>query len=214
MNNLENILICIGVPFLLALFFTKGKQRQDLAFILCGMAVSLLSAYVTRFFMTIYNASALVTAVEITPVCEELLKICPFLLWIAIFEPKEEEILSAAIFIAIGFATFENICYLEENGAENLYYLFLRGIAAGAMHLCEGVEAGYGLAFVFPRTWLRIIGTAGIIGFCVVFHGIYNLLVTAGGICQKCGYLFPIVSISLVLCIRFVKNRLRSEICT
>lgn len=50
MNNLENILICIGVPFLLALFFTKGKQRQDLAFILCGMAVSLLSAYVTPLF--------------------------------------------------------------------------------------------------------------------------------------------------------------------
>ena len=210
MNYLENILICIGVPLLLALFFTKGKQRQDLVFLLCGMIVSLLSAYVTRFFMTVYNADVLVTAVEITPVCEELLKFFPFLLWIVIFEPEAEEILSASIFMAVGFTTFENVCYLLENGAENFYYLFLRGIAAGAMHLFEGVAAGYGLAFVFPRSWLRVIGTAGIIGFCVVFHGIYNLLVTAGGNWQKGGYLFPILSIMLVLCIRFAKNHIQS----
>ena len=210
MNHIENILICIGVPLLLALFFTKGKQRQELVFILCGMVVSLLSSYVTRFFMELYDADTLVTAVEITPVCEELVKFFPFLLWIVIFEPKAEEILSASIFIAVGFATFENICYLAENGAENFYYLFLRGIAAGAMHLFEGAAAGYGLAFAFPRSWLRVIGTAGIVGFCVVFHGIYNLLVTAGGIWQKCGYLFPVLSILLVLCIRFAKNHLKS----
>lgn len=93
MNHIENILICIGVPLLLALFFTKGKQRQELVFILCGMVVSLLSSYVTRFFMEINDADALVTAVEITPVCEEMLKFFPFLLWIIIFEPKAEEIL-------------------------------------------------------------------------------------------------------------------------
>lgn len=210
MNYLENILICIGVPLLLALFFTKGKQRQDLVFLLCGMLVSLLSAYVTRFFMAVYHTDELVTAVEITPVCEELMKFFPFLLWIVIFEPEGEEIVSASILIAVGFATFENICYLSENGAENFYYLFLRGIAAGAMHLCGGVAAGYGLAFVFPRTWLRLIGTAGIMGFCVVFHGIYNLLVTAGGSWQKTGYLFPILCIALVLSMRFIKNHLQN----
>lgn len=210
MNYLENILICIGVPLLLALFFTKGKQRQDLIFLLCGMTVSLLSAYVTRFFMAVYHTDELVTAVEITPVCEELMKFFPFLLWIVIFEPEEEEIVSASILIAVGFATFENICYLAENGAENLYYLFIRGIAAGAMHLCGGVAAGYGLAFVFPRTWLRLIGTAGIMGFCVVFHGIYNLLVTAGGVWQEAGYLFPILCIILVLSIRVIKNHLQN----
>ena len=107
MNHIENILICIGVPFLLALFFTKGKQRQDLAFILCGMAVSLLSAYVTRFFMTIYNASALVTAVEITPVCEEVMKLFPLLFYILIFEPQRDQIPRVAIAISVGFATFE-----------------------------------------------------------------------------------------------------------
>lgn len=209
MSYLENILVCIGVPFLLALFFAKGKQRQDLIFLLCGMIVSLLSAYITRFFMAVYHADALVTAVEITPVCEELLKFFPFLLWIVIFEPEEEDIISASILIAVGFATFENICYLAENGAENFYYLFLRGIAAGAMHLCGGIAAGYGLAFAFPRTWLRIIGTAGIMGFCVVFHGIYNLLVTAGGTWQKGGYFFPILCILLVLSIRFMKKHLQ-----
>ena len=133
MSYLENILVCIGVPFLLALLFVKGKQKEYLGFILCGMCCCLLAAYVTSFFMAIYGADALVTSVEITPVCEEILKFLPFLLWLLIFEPQQEEILSAAMFIAIGFATFENICYLAENGAQNFYFLFLRGIAAGAV---------------------------------------------------------------------------------
>ena len=76
--------------------------------------------------------------------------------------------------------------------------LFFRGIAAGAMHLCGGIAAGLALAFVFQRSWLRLIGIAGIMGFCVAFHGIYNLLVTAGGIWQRCGYLFPILCITVI----------------
>ena len=60
-----------------------------------------------QFFYGNLCADALVTSVEITPVCEEILKFLPFLLWLLIFEPQQEEILSAAMFIAIGFATFE-----------------------------------------------------------------------------------------------------------
>lgn len=198
MSCLENILVCIGVPFLLALLFVKGKQREYISFILCGMVTCLLASYVTSFFMAVYGANTLVTAVEITPVCEEVLKFLPFLLWLFIFEPEEEDIVMAAILIAVGFATFENICYLTENGAANFNFLFLRGIAAGAMHLCGGIASGLGLAFVFQRSWLRLIGIAGIMGFCVVFHGIYNLLVTAGGSWQRCGYLFPILCITVI----------------
>lgn len=54
MSYLENILVCIGVPFLLALLFVKGKQKEYLGFILCGMCCCLLAAYVTSFFMAIY----------------------------------------------------------------------------------------------------------------------------------------------------------------
>lgn len=212
MSYLENILVCIGVPIFLALFFVQKKQRKYLTFILCGMVACLLAAYVTSFFMAVYKADALVSAVEITPVCEEMLKFVPFLLWIVIFEPSEDEVVSGAVFIAIGFATFENICYLIENGAADFYYLFIRGIAAGAMHLCGGIAAGFGLAFVFRHSWLRIIGTVGILGFCIVFHGIYNLLVVAGGIWQKCGYLFPILCITLVVSIRFFKNHLQENL--
>lgn len=212
MSYLENILVCIGVPIFLALFFVQRKQRKFLAFILCGMVTCLLAAYVTGFFMAVCRADVLVSSVEITPVCEEVLKFVPFLLWIVIFEPGEEDIISAGVFTAVGFATFENICYLIENGADNFYYLFIRGIAAGAMHLCGGIAAGAGLAFVFPRSWLRIIGTVGIIGFCIVFHGIYNLLVIAGGTWQKCGYLFPILCISLIVSIRLLKNHLQRNL--
>ena len=89
MSCLENILVCIGVPFLLALLFVKGKQREYISFILCGMVMCLLASYVTSFFMAVYGTNTLVTAVEITPVCEEVLKFLPFLLWLFIFEPEE-----------------------------------------------------------------------------------------------------------------------------
>ena len=130
-----------------------------------------------------------------------------------IFEPQqEEEILSAAIFIAIGFATFENICYLAENGAQNFYFLLLyAGIAAGAMHLCGGIAAGDGIGFVFQRLWLRVIGTIGILGFCIVFHGIYNLLVTAGGTWQRCGYMYLPVICDYVYISSFVQKSLTEK---
>ena len=69
--------------------------------------------------------------------------------------------------------------------------------------------AGYGIGFVFQRLWLRVIGTIGILGFCIVFHGIYNLLVTAGGTWQRCGYLFPVICIMLVYIIRLLRNHLQ-----
>lgn len=34
-------------------------------------------------------------------------------------------------------------------------------------------------------------GTVGILGVCMVLHGIYNLLITADGFWQMVGYFFP-----------------------
>ena len=47
------------------------------------------------------------------------------------------------------------------------------------------------LAYVFRRPWLTCTGTVGILGVCMVLHGIYNLLITADGFWQMVGYFFP-----------------------
>lgn len=90
----------------------------------------------------------------------------------------------------------ENVCYLTQNGAESFNFMIIRGISAGALHILCGVTCGFGLAQLVRHRWLALTGTVGLLGFCVGFHGIYNLLVSAQGTWQLVGYLFPAVVIA------------------
>ena len=191
MTYIENIMVCISIPMLLSLLFIKGSQRKFALFLCIGMGICMISAYVNSFFMMYYQVDGVTAAIEISPVCEEILKMVPLLFYILIFEPEPGEITPVAIAIAVGFATFENVCYLSENGAGDFTFLLIRGISAGAIHILCGIAVGYGIAYVFRQRWLAVTGTVGILGACIVFHALYNLLVTADGIWQAIGYLFP-----------------------
>ena len=191
MTYIENIFTCLAIPLLLSMLFTKGRTRAFTLFVAVGMGVCLLSAHVSSFFMGGYGVDAAAAAIEIAPVCEEVMKLLPLLFYLLIFEPKPQELPAAAIGIAVGFATFENVCYLTENGAENFTFLLIRGISAGALHILCGILLGFGIACVFPRKWLAVTGTVGILGVCTGFHAIYNLLITADGAWRMAGYLFP-----------------------
>lgn len=193
MNYIENIFLCLALPYILTLFFVGKKGRFFLVLITTGMGICLLSAYVSSFFMSYYGADAVTSAVEITPVCEEVMKLLPLLLWMLIFEPEREKIPVVALMIALGFATFENVCYIVENGAENVTFLLMRGISAGAVHILCGLAEGGGLAYVFYRRWLAFMGIIAVLGACIVFHGIYNLLIISDGIWKNAGYLLPIL---------------------
>ncbi|MEI3199509.1 MAG: PrsW family glutamic-type intramembrane protease [Lachnospiraceae bacterium] len=57
----------------------------------------------------------------------------------------------------------------------------IRGISAGAIHILCGITTGFGISYVFGKQWLAVTGAVGILGACIGFHGIYNLLVTASG---------------------------------
>ena len=175
MTYIENIFLCLALPMLLSLLFTSGSPRRFTLFVVLGMATCLLSAYVSSFFMGRHQCSAVTTAIEIAPVCEEILKLLPLLLYFLIFEPDSHKLTPAAIGIAVGFATFENVCYLTENGAGSFVLLLIRGMSAGALHLVCGILTGLALAYVFRRPWLTCTGTVGILGVCMVLHGIYNL---------------------------------------
>ena len=213
MTYIENIFLCLALPMLLSLLFTSGSSRRFTLFVVLGMATCLLSAYVSSFFMGRHQCSAVTTAIEIAPVCEEILKLLPLLLYFLIFEPDSHKLTPAAIGIAVGFATFENVCYLIQNGADRFSFIFFRGFGTGAMHVICGLIVGGGLAYTWQRTWLKIAGTCGllgaaitlhaiynllictgtvgILGVCMVLHGIYNLLITADGFWQMVGYFFP-----------------------
>ena len=153
MTYIENIFLCLALPLILSMFFIQGRVRRYALFLTVGMAVCLLSAYASSFFMGQYGVDGTVAAIEITPVCEEVMKLLPLLFFYLVFEPEPKEMPAAAIAIAVGFATFENVCYLTENGAANFNFLLIRGISAGALHLLCGVLSGFGVSYVFRRRW-------------------------------------------------------------
>lgn len=198
MTYIENIFICLAIPLILSLFFTKGRARSFTLFLTVGMGVCLLGAYVSSFFMGYYGVDTTVAAIEITPVCEEVMKLLPLLFYILIFEPEVWDLPEAAVALAIGFATFENVCYLTDNGAENFMFLLIRGFSAGALHILCGISIGFGLSYVFRRRWLAFTGTMGLLGACIVFHATYNLLITGEGGWRTAGYLFPSVLIAFL----------------
>ena len=77
MIYIENIFVCLAIPLALCILFIGGRTRTFMLFMIAGMSVCLLSAYVNSFFMGYYGASATVAVVEITPVCEEVMKLLP-----------------------------------------------------------------------------------------------------------------------------------------
>ena len=121
MAHIENIFICITVPLLISLFFIKGKQRSFTMFICIGMSICMASAYVNSFFMTMYGADAVSTAIQIAPVCEEIMKLLPLLFFILIFEPRPGEIIPAAIAIILTRKRF----LVKTFSYENVYFCFL-----------------------------------------------------------------------------------------
>ena len=113
-----------------------------------------------------------------------------------VFEPEGDKIKAAAITIALSFATFENVCYLIQNGADRFSFIFFRGFGTGAMHVLCGLIVGGGLAYTWQRTWLKIAGTCGLLGAAITLHAIYNLLIAHGGAAQYVAYALPVLLVA------------------
>lgn len=181
MTYMENIFICIAAPLIVAALCMGKKYIRFFLLVFAGMGVCLLSAYINTFVAALYQATPFQATVEIAPVVEEVMKLLPLLFYILVFEPKPQDIRTSVLIIATSFATFENICYLIQKGAEQLNYLLIRGFGTGAMHIICGAIIGYGLTYVWTRTWFKITGTFGLLSISIAFHGIYNLLIAYEG---------------------------------
>lgn len=194
MTYIENIFVCIAGPLLLVTLYMGKKYYGIFFFCIAGMGVCLLSAYINTFFAKLYNVDFINATTQIAPVVEEIMKLLPLLFYLLVFEPKPEEINKAVLIVATSFATFENICYLIENGAAQFSFILVRGFGTGAMHIVCGAIASYGLVYVWQHVWLRIAGTFGLLGTAITFHAIYNLLIAHGGITQYIAYSLPVLT--------------------
>ena len=196
MTYIENVFLCMVSPLLIAALCMGKRQIRFFFFCFAGMGACLLSAYINTFFAALYGADALAAAVEIAPVVEEVMKLLPLLFYLLVFEPKPEKIKTAAVITALSFATFENVCYLIQNGAGHFSFIFFRGFGTGAIHVICGAIVGGGLAYAWQRTWLKIAGTCGLLGAAITLHAIYNLLIAYGGTAQYIAYVLPVLLIT------------------
>ncbi|MBQ3376044.1 MAG: PrsW family intramembrane metalloprotease [Erysipelotrichaceae bacterium] len=204
MSYIENIFVCIAAPLLIAIICISSRGRRPLLFVLGGMTMCLLSSYISTFVAAVQGADLVTASLEITPLVEEIMKLLPFLFYMLVFEPGKHTVLDSLLMTAIGFATFENICYLSQNGAENFFYLLIRGFGTGAMHVICEAFIGLGILYLWDRKLIQVAGTVGLLAIAITFHGIYNILVSQTGIPARIGYIMPLIT---TLFIAFYGNR-------
>ncbi len=198
MNYIENVYICLSAPLVIAILGFKGKGRRLLLFLLCGMTVCLLSSYISTFFLAALKMDPVTGTITLTPMVEEIMKMFPLLFYLMVFEPGSENSVGCVLMVALGFATFENVCYMTQNGAASLLHLLIRGFGTGTMHVVCGTLLAIGLTILWKQLYLRIAGMFGLLSLSVTYHGIYNLLVSQQGAVAMVGYFVPIVSAFLI----------------
>ena len=197
MTYIENVLVCIAAPLFITMLCVGRKYRAAFVFCFAGMLVCLLSAYLNTFFTIFYQADTMNAATQIAPVVEELMKLLPLLFFLIVFEPDLQRFRLAAMLVAASFATFENICYLAENGAGQMLFLLIRGFGTGAMHVVCGSAYSEGLRFVWHDRLLRSVCIPGLLCVTIIYHAIYNLLVSVGGSVQVIGYCVPLFTLAV-----------------
>ena len=193
MNYIENIFICLTAPLIIAIIVRPGRGRRMMSFLLAGMTACLCSAYVSAYLAGVTGTEATTATYEIVPVVEEVIKFLPLLFYLLIFEPEKKSAISGAMLISVGFATFENVCFLTSYGTADLLRLLIRGFGTGAMHVVCGMVVAVGLFFLWERVWLRAVGTFALLCFVITFHAIFNIFVNQSGAVFWIGSAFPLM---------------------
>ena len=202
MMYIENIFALIAAPLVACLFCVRGRPRALVASLLVGMCACLLSAYVSSFAAQVAGIDAVQAAIQVAPAVEETLKLLPLLFFLLVAEPKVENVGLAFVFVAVGFATMESAFYLADVGMADPGMLALRGLSTAMMHLVCGVVMGYGLTRTWGRPWLRAAGTFGLLCLAMSYHGLFNLLVAAGGAVSIAAVIMPIASLAVVVLVQ------------
>ena len=189
----ENILLCIAVPLLLSMLFIRGAARRFVLAFVAGMLVCLLAAYLSGYLHYLLDWTEEDVRIFLSPVVEELMKLLPLLMLLLLLNPGDEELLLLAVGLGAGFATFENSCSLLSGAVSSLPYVIVRGLAVGVMHIVSVAALSVG---IITAKRLRAFSPAALVGafsLSVIFHGLYNLLVSAPGLSSHIGYALPLL---------------------
>lgn len=198
----EYLLLCIGVPVLLSSFFVRREARWYSVLFLIGMVTCLISGYISGYLHLVTGGTPEETAVYIAPMVEEILKLLPLLFMLLVLRVPPLSLMQCAAALGTGFATFENCCFLLQNGTQSLAYTLIRGLAVGVMHIVSLLLLTMGLSTARRYNALSTSSVIGALSLSVTFHALYNLLVSAPGVTSFIGYSLPLLT-ALLLYIPF-----------
>ena len=199
MTSMENTFVCLAAPLLLAILCLRGEGRRGLVFLLAGMTACLLSAYISAFLASVWDTDLTTASHAIAPAVEESMKALPLLFYLLVFEPEKKSAVSGALLVAVGFATFENVCFLTSYGTGELVRLAIRGFGAGAMHVVCGMVVALGLSFLWDQVWLRVVGGFGLLCAVITFHAVFNVFVSQAGPVFWMGSAVPLTIVTAYL---------------
>ncbi|MBQ9458367.1 MAG: PrsW family intramembrane metalloprotease [Oscillospiraceae bacterium] len=183
---------CLAAPLLLAILCLRRGARRNMIFLLADMTACLFSAYVSAYAAGLSGADVTAASHEIAPAVEEAVKFLPLLFYLMVFEPEKKSAVNGALLVSVGFATFENVCFLTSYGTSDLPRLLIRGFGTGAMHVVGGMVVATGLFFLQERSSLRAMETFAMLCFVTTFHAVFNVLVAQTGAVFWIGAAFPL----------------------
>ena len=195
MNYIENIYICLAAPLLIAVLSLRRDSRRSLVFVLAGMTSCLCSAYISSYLAGVTGTDAANASHEISPAVEEIMKALPVMFYLLVFEPEKKKTISGVMMVSVGFATFENVCFLTSYGTSDLLRLFIRGFGTGAMHVVCGMAVAAGMFFLWERVWLRTVGVFALLCFVINFHAVFNIFVNQSGAVFWIGSAIPLTMV-------------------
>ena len=199
MIYIENVYICLAAPLLIAILCLKDRKKIHMVFLLSGMTACIFSSYITTWMAVLVGAGHEYTVVEIAPFVEEVVKLSPILFYLLLVHPPKDRLTECVLMVSVGFATFENVCYLLNNGSEDLLSLLIRGFGTGAMHVVCGVIVSAGIIWLWDNPWLRFIGTVALLSVAITYHGIFNILVSHPGASLVIGGIIPVLTMCVVI---------------
>ena len=208
MSVIENIYVCLAAPVLLSVLFLRREGRRSLLFVLAGMTACLLSSYVSSYLAALSGTSLTEASYEIAPVVEEIMKTLPLLFFLQVFDPDKKVAFSGVLLVAVGFATFENVCFLTSYGSTELLRLVIRGFGTGAMHVVGGMIMAVGLFYLWDQVRLRIVGVFAILCFVTTFHAVFNVFVNQTGYVFWVGCAIPLTIVLAYLAVFLKRLRL------
>ncbi len=214
MSHIENIFICLGAPMIISILCLKGTKKGRMIFLFAGVTACFFSSYITTYLAQKNYLDNTVASIEIAPYVEELIKFIPLLYYLLVYTPNKSEVPERVLMTSVGFATFENVCYLIMNGSESFFHLGIRGFGTGAMHVICGTIVSAGVVWFWGNRWLQMAGIIGLLAVAITYHSIYNLLVAQTGMPAMIGYVSPVIvtaAVVLIAEIRLMKQRKISE---